>query len=219
MKRFTILVFAIAIAIYASGQNVGTEIGDIAPDIKLPTPEGDSISLYSLRGKVVLIDFWASWCGPCRKENPHVVEAYNEYKDKSFSVGEKFTVYGVSLDKSKDSWVKGIADDGLVWTNVSDLAHWNCAPAKEYKVRGIPANFLIDGNGVILAKNLRGEKLVQELDKYKVLDPIVEFEQSLKELKLKYNLLESSEKYSSRKELKKLQKSISTLEKLVNSLK
>jgi thiol-disulfide isomerase/thioredoxin len=219
MKRFTILVFAIAIAIYASGQNVGTEIGDIAPDIKLPTPEGDSISLYSLRGKVVLIDFWASWCGPCRKENPHVVEAYNEYKDKSFSVGEKFTVYGVSLDKSKDSWVKGIADDGLVWTNVSDLAHWNCAPAKEYKVRGIPANFLIDGNGVILAKNLRGEKLIQELDKYKVLDPIVEFEQSLKELKLKYNLLENSEKYSSRKELKKVKKSINSLEKLVNSLK
>jgi thiol-disulfide isomerase/thioredoxin len=219
MKRFTILVFTIAIAIYASGQNVGTEIGDIAPDIKLPTPEGDSISLYSLRGKVVLIDFWASWCGPCRKENPHVVEAYNEYKDKSFSVGEKFTIYGVSLDKSKDSWVKGIADDGLNWTNVSDLAHWNCAPAKEYKVRGIPANFLIDGNGVILAKNLRGEKLVQELDKYKVLDPIVEFEQSLKELKLKYNLLENSEKYSSRKELKKVKKSINSLEKLVNSLK
>lgn len=219
MKRFPILVFTIAIAIYASAQNVGTEIGDIAPDIKLPTPEGDSVSLYSLRGKVVLIDFWASWCGPCRKENPHVVEAYNEYKDKLFSVGENFTVFGVSLDKSKDSWVKGIADDGLKWTNVSDLAHWNCAPAKEYKVRGIPANFLIDGDGVIIAKNLRGERLVQELEKYIVVDPIIEFDLALKELKLKYNLLESSEKYSSKKELKKLNKSIKSLDKIVSGLK
>jgi thiol-disulfide isomerase/thioredoxin len=219
MNRIIILVFAIFFTATTFGQNVGTEIGDIAPDIKLPAFDGDSVSLYSLRGKVVLIDFWASWCGPCRRENPVVAEAYDEYKDKTFSVGQNFTVFGVSLDKTKESWVKAIKDDKLIWTNVSSLAYWNCASAKEYKVRGIPSNFLIDGKGVIIGKNLRGQKLEAELSKYEVKDPILEFESSLNELNLTYNLLQGSEKYADKKELKKIKKNIDIIEQLLKKLK
>ncbi len=219
MKRSFIIVFVILFAGFSYGQNVGVEIGNIAPDIKLPTPKGDSVSLYSLRGQIVLIDFWASWCGPCRKENPTVVNAYNEFKDKSFTVGEKFTVYGVSLDKNKNSWEKAIKDDDLTWINVSDLLHWNCVSAKEYKVRGIPANFLIDGKGVIIAKNLRGERLENELKKYVKIDPAIEFATAINELELKYNLLENSDKYSDKKELKKIRKNIAGLKKLVQAIK
>ncbi len=219
MKKIIVLVIAITFASLTFGQKTGIEIGDIAPDIKLPTPEGDTVSLYSLRGKVVLIDFWASWCGPCRRENPFVVKAYNDYKDKMFTSGENFTVYSVSLDKTKESWEKGIKDDDLTWTNVSDLAYWNCVPAKEYKVRGIPSNFLIDGEGVIIAKNLRGEKLDAELAKIEIKDPVLEFELALKELNLEYNRLSDSDKYADRKELKKIRKSINSLEKLVKQLK
>ncbi|MDD4150115.1 MAG: TlpA disulfide reductase family protein [Bacteroidales bacterium] len=219
MKRTFVLVFALIYVGLSFGQNIGIEIGDMAPDIKLPTPQGDSVNLYSLRGEIVLIDFWASWCGPCRKENPSVVKAYNEFKDKSFTVGQKFTVFGVSLDKNKASWEKAIKDDGLTWTNVSDLLYWDCISAKDYNVRGIPANFLIDGRGIIIAKNLRGDKLESELAKYETVDPAIEFEVAIKELELKYNLLESSDKYSDRKELKKIKKNISSLQQLVKKIK
>lgn len=219
MKKSFVIILVILYASLSFGQNVGIEIGNIAPDIKLPTPKGDSVNLYSLRGQIVLIDFWASWCGPCRKENPAVVEAYNEHKNKSFTIGEKFTVFGVSLDKNKESWEKAIKDDGLSWTNVSDLLYWNCASAKDYNVKGIPANFLIDGKGVIIAKNLRGEKLENELEKYIRIDPVVVFEMTLNELELEYNLLESSEKYADKKELKKIKKNIGTLKKLVQGIK
>lgn len=219
MKKIVVLVVIIAFAVSTYGQKTGIEIGDIAPNIKLPTPKGDTISLYSHRGKVVLIDFWASWCGPCRRENPYVVKAFNEYKDKMFSSGQNFTVYSVSLDKSKVSWEKGIKDDKLVWTNVSDLAYWDCESAKDYKVRGIPANFLIDGEGVIIAKNLRGEKLEAELAKLEIKDPVVEFENVLNDLNLEYNRLAGAEKYADRKEIKKIRKSINALEKLVKQLK
>jgi thiol-disulfide isomerase/thioredoxin len=203
--------------IYA--QKTGIEIGDIAPEIKLPNAKGDSISLSSFRGQVVLIDFWASWCGPCRKENPTVVNAYKNYKDKKFTIGKGFTVYGVSLDKTKENWEKGIADDGLIWTNVSDLQYWSSVAAKAYGVKGIPSNFLIDENGVIIAKNLRGETLELTLDKYIIKDPIQEFESALKQLNLEYNRLESSDQYANRKELKKLKKGIVSIEKTVDSLK
>ncbi|MDD2386365.1 MAG: TlpA disulfide reductase family protein [Bacteroidales bacterium] len=219
MKKSFVIILVILYASLSFGQNVGIEIGNIAPDIKLPTPKGDSVNLYSLRGQIVLIDFWASWCGPCRKENPAVVEAYNEHKNKSFTIGEKFTVFGVSLDKNKESWEKAIKDDGLSWTNVSDLLYWNCASAKDYNVKGIPANFLIDGKGVIIAKNLRGEKLENELEKYIRIDPVVVFEMTLNELELEYNLLESSEKYADKKELKKIKKNIGTLKKIVQGIK
>lgn len=133
-------------------------IGDEAPDIALNTIDGKILSLKDLRGKVVLLDFWASWCGPCRGENPNVVNAYNQYKDKGF------TVFSVSLDTNKDAWLTAIQKDGLVWSNhVSDLKGWSTAPAKEYSVRGIPMTYLIDQNGKIIAMNLRGEALQLKL--------------------------------------------------------
>ena len=130
-----------------------------APDFTLPDTSGKSVSLASFRGKYVLVDFWASWCGPCRNENPNVVKAYNQYK------GKNFTILGVSLDQNKDAWKKAIRDDKLEWTQVSDLKFWNSEPAALYNVSGIPYNFLIDPNGNIIAEDLRGPDLYAMLDK------------------------------------------------------
>ena len=138
--------------------NANTAAGVEAIDIDLPTPQGINVKLSDLRGKYVLLDFWASWCRPCRAENPNVLANYKKYKDKGF------TVYQVSLDKNKADWEKGIKMDGLgAWTHVSDLKYWDCAPAKEYNVRSIPANFLIDPEGKIIATNLRGPALGAKL--------------------------------------------------------
>ncbi|MVN75802.1 redoxin domain-containing protein [Hymenobacter sp. HMF4947] len=137
-----------------------TAIGTNAPEINLATPGGTPLSLKSLRGKYVLVDFWASWCGPCRQENPNVVKAYNQFKDK----GKGFTVYSVSLDDDKDRWTKAIAADGLLWPNhVSDLKKWQNAAASAYGVQAIPQSFLLDPTGKIIAKNLRGEALQAKL--------------------------------------------------------
>ena len=134
-----------------------TAIGQIAPNFTITTPEGESISLYDIKGKVKLIDFWASWCGPCRGENPHVVEIYKEYHPKGLEI------FGVSLDNNKEAWVKAIADDGLVWKHGSDLKGWQSAPAKLYSVTGIPHTVLLDENNKIIAKNLRGDELKQKI--------------------------------------------------------
>jgi thiol-disulfide isomerase/thioredoxin len=139
---------------------VGLNIGDTAPELKYNSPEGKEIALSSLRGQLVLIDFWASWCGPCRYENPNLVKAYHSFKDSKFKNGKGFTVYSISLDRSKTFWMNAIEHDKLVWPNhVSDLLGWNSEAAVAYNINGIPDNFLIDGSGVIIAKNLRGERL------------------------------------------------------------
>ena len=134
-----------------------TAIGQIAPNFTITTPEGESISLYDIKGKVKLIDFWASWCGPCRGENPHVVEIYKESHPKGLEI------FGVSLDNNKEAWVKAIADDGLVWKHGSDLKGWQSAPAQLYSVSGIPHTVLLDENNKIIAKNLRGDELKQKI--------------------------------------------------------
>lgn len=136
---------------------MATTIGQPAPEISLPSPDGKEIALSSLRGKVVLIDFWASWCGPCRKEMPNVVKAYAKFKNKGFEI------YGVSLDKEKDRWVEAITKDGITWPQVSDLKQWGSDVVKLYNIQGIPFTVLLDKEGIILAKNLRGEELENKL--------------------------------------------------------
>ena len=132
-------------------------IGQVAPELSLPDTTGKIVKLSSMRGKYVLVDFWAKWCGPCRGENPNVVRVYNKYKDKGF------TVYGVSLDRNKEDWLKAIHEDNLTWTHVSDLKFWQSEAAKIYSINAIPFSVLLDPNGVIIAKNLRDLALEAKL--------------------------------------------------------
>ena len=136
------------------------QLGKVAPDFTLPDTAGVSVSLSDFRGKFVLIDFWASWCPPCRRENPNVVAAFEKYRDKNF------TVLGVSLDRDKKRWLKAIADDKLTWTHVSDLKYWDSEVPALYGVRGIPSNVLIDPDGVIIGRNLREQELHDALEKF-----------------------------------------------------
>jgi peroxiredoxin len=133
-------------------------VGSQAPDFQLPDPTGKTVRLSEHFGKVLLVDFWAAWCGPCRRENPNIVRIHNKYKEKGFDI------FGVSLDSKKEAWVKAIEKDSLNWTQVSDLKFWDSDPAKLYGIRGIPGNVLLDKSGKIVARNIHGEELEKKLE-------------------------------------------------------
>ena len=135
----------------------GSWVGKKVPDMSMPDVNGKQVAISSFRGKFVLIDFWASWCGPCREENPNVVKAYNQFKDKNF------TILGVSLDKDKPNWVKAIKEDNLAWTHISDLAFWSSKSVEIFKFEGIPFNILVDPDGTVIAESLRGFDLTKKL--------------------------------------------------------
>jgi thiol-disulfide isomerase/thioredoxin len=155
-KTLLIVAFLCCVINSSKAQVVGVDVGDIAPEIDLPDTKGEKVALSSLRGTLVLVDFWASWCGPCIKEQPLLIKLHNAYPDK-------LSIYGVSMDTKKPLWTGAIAKAKLPWTNVSDLKYWQSPVIGDYMLQSIPLNFLIDKNGIILAKNIHGQALEDKI--------------------------------------------------------
>lgn len=151
------LVITTAILLYSLALSAQVKVGQQAPEISLPNAKGDTLTLSSFKGKVVLIDFWASWCRPCRESNPHVVKLYEKYKQKGFEV------FGVSIDNRKESWLKAIKKDKITYPQVIDGEGWDANTAVKYGVDAIPATFLLNKDGVVLAVGLEGEKLEEKI--------------------------------------------------------
>jgi peroxiredoxin len=149
-----------------SAQSTGLEIGNKAPEIRLPTTKGDTVALSSLKGKLVLIDFWATWCSPCVEEQSQLAKLYSKYKQSVFTNGKGFEIYGVSLDAKKSNWENFIRTNKINWIQVSDLKFWRSPVAKTYNIQGLPFNVLIDDNGMILAKNLHGIDLEKQIGSF-----------------------------------------------------
>lgn len=184
IKRTTIYIAAIVFILILSCRNesteldqgyvmppeieqlpVGTTLGLRAPEIALPGLEGETMRLSSLRGKLVLVDFWAAWCNPCRRENPELVMLYNKYNNASFTKGEGFEIYSVSLDRNEKAWKQAVEQDKLNWPyQVGDLKGARTQAAQDYNVEMIPSSFLLDQNGVVIATNLRSEALEEKLE-------------------------------------------------------
>ena len=166
MKKIIISLLVLApIFTFSQKVNTGLKIGDKAPELVYNNPKGEELKLSQVKNKIVLIDFWASWCAPCRRENPNIVSAYKKHKDTRFKEGNGFEIFSVSLDKSAESWIKAINQDELFWKyHVSDLEGWNSEGAKIYNIRSIPSNVIINSKGIIIAKNLKGIALHRFLE-------------------------------------------------------
>jgi thiol-disulfide isomerase/thioredoxin len=169
MKKLILMVAIVLAGSYllnVFAQKQGIEIGNKAPEISLPSPEGKIVTLSSLTNKVVLIDFWGTWCAPCVKEQPELAKLYKKYKSRSFKNGIGFEIYGVSLDAKRENWENGIKTQKINWIQVSDLKFWRSPVAKTYNIQELPYNMLLDGRGVILAKNLHGAELEKYISKF-----------------------------------------------------
>ena len=168
MKTLRLTLLILLFSNFLIAQDLGTKIGDKAIDLSYNNPNGEKMSLSKIKDKLVLIDFWASWCGPCRRENPNLVDAYRKYHKTNFKDGTGFEIYSLSLDKNEDAWVKAINQDQLFWEyHVSDLGGWQSEGSNKYNIRSIPSNVLINGKGIIIAKNLKGPALHRFLDSQK----------------------------------------------------
>lgn len=167
-----ILILSVVLLLFSStfstisAQSIGLEPGNKSPEIKLPTIKGDTVALSSLKGKLVLIDFWGTWCAPCVEEQAELAKLYREFKQSTFTNGKGFEIYGVSLDAKKSNWENFITTNKINWIQVSDLKFWRSPVAKTYNIQALPFNILMDGNGIILAKNLHGIDLEKGIARF-----------------------------------------------------